>query len=315
MAEITVTLRDGLGNARVGWTVQVRSSDGVSIISTTANGSVVDNGNGSYVTNNAPPAGVYDIYACVAGGTPALISGYNNIHHVEFPLPESLGGTGASDLSTLSAALGLEIGVDVQEHSVYFDQMSTSLDILHGLDVDGIAAYDHSSNAAAFVSTSTARTALGLTDSNATRQLLGVEIGVNVEAWSRNLDYLAAADSGLGGASGFYYYDGGTSEPTTLKAVDARTALELGTSATVDSTTSGEASKIVKTNANTSVTVPAAPNAITANASTLNQLFTRQTGNTTTGTFAVFMVVITGVSGGNYVYGLKEIHSASWGGA
>jgi len=312
MAEITATIRDTQGNAKVGWTVQVRLSNGTTIISTTEDGTMSDQGNGSYVTTNSPPAQTYDIYACASGGTPTLVKGYDNFRHLEYPLPETMGGTGFTSLQNLPAEIGLEIGADVQAHSTRLDTIVASIEALNLVNADGLAVYDQANDTAAFATAASARTVLGLTDSNASRQLLGVEIGVDVQAHSAFLDDVATAmdaaaeDKVLGVSSG---------SGTAWTGTEARTILGLGTSATIDSTTSGEANKMVKVSSKGSITIPLSNATISADASTLGHTFQVLTGNATTGTFIVKTVVITGESGGNYTYGFHEIYSSSWGGA
>lgn len=428
MAEITATLRDNSGNAKVGWTVQFRLSAGGAVVSTTADGTIDDKGNGSYVSNNSPAAGEYDVYACESGGTPALIKGYDNIRHVEFPLPEDMGGTGLTSLSGLGAAAGLEIGVDVQEYSDRLQTLVASVEAFNIANQDAIPVYAQAGDVCSFVNVAAARTLmnlddsngareslglaigtdvqeqsailqtlhddisantgvkfininnavssletasdtrdnlglgtaavenwdteidnlvaipsdlggldgfvvhesgvgiagatpaeartmLGLTDSNGSRQLLGVEIGVDVQAYSSKLTTLASNIADTPEDPGFLVVNGAGVDPDIVSASSARTHLGLGTSATVDTTISGEANKVVKVAPKGAIVVPMSDGTITAAANTLGNIFQVLTGDTTTGTYRVDMVVITGVSGGNYTYGFETLYSASWGGA
>lgn len=427
MAEITATLRDNSGNAKVGWTVQFRLSAGGAVVSTTADGTIDDKGNGSYVSNNSPAAGEYDVYACESGGTPALVKGYDNIRHVEFPLPEDMGGTGLTSLSGLGAAAGLEIGVDVQEYSDRLQTLVASVEAFNIANQDAIPVYAQAGDVCSFVNVAAARTlmglddsdaarqslgldigadvqahhtaldelsaavdtppaiesflvasdgtvelrdaadtrlALGLDDSDAARQSLGLEIGVDVqeqstvlqtlndditgyagtngfvninagvvsvktaantrtalglgsaalEAWDNELDNFIGIPAALGGLDGFVVHEQGVGIAGATPS-ESRTILGLGTSATVDTTISGEANKVVKVAPKGAIVVPMSDGTITAAANTLGNIFQVLTGNTTTGTYRVDMVVITGVSGGNYTYGFETLYSASWGGA
>ena len=311
MANMSITLRDTSGNAIVGWTVQFRLVSSGAVVSTTANGSVVDNANGSYTTNNDPDTGTYAVYACASGGTPALIGGYSEVRHFEFPLEQEFGGTARENASDARTALGLEIGADIQAHSDYLDDAVTSATALNIVNEDGIAAYDSGTDTVAFIPPALARTVLELTDSNATRALLGLEIGVDVQAYGSALESL---DTKVSAATTDVFVTAASGTASTLEPSNARTTLGLGTSATVDTTDAGAINKIPIINSDSSITLPSSGTAISPAAPSLNRIQVVKTGDSTTGTYAIYINVITGASGGNYTYGRVTLYSSSWGG-
>jgi hypothetical protein len=301
MAQITKTLRDGSGNAMVGWTVQFRLASDHSIVCTTADSTITDLGNGSYISTNDPAAGTYEVYACASGGTPALIPGHDDFLHVALPLPVASGGTGSATAADARTALGLEAGATatlplslanggtastsasqarstlslvpgthVQEYSARLATLLTGVAGLDAVNSDGFCIYDTSDDLFGMETVANARTRLGLGDLYAENSPLPLD-------------------------------KGGTA---ATSASAARTSLGLGTIATFDYTKTGQAGKAMVIGEDGPVVMPTLAASVTANSDNKGKFFILETASS----FGLYMIVKTGAA----TYTGRAIFNYTW---
>jgi len=178
-------------------------------------------------------------------------------------LPVANGGTGSATAADARTALGVAIGTNVQAWDANLDQIA-ALAVTDGNFIVG--------NGTAWVAESgaTARTSLGLgslatastinndnwsgtdlavanggtgaSDATTARSNLGLVIGTNVQAWDTNLDQIAA----LAVTDGNFIVGNGSAWVAESGST-ARTSLGLGTSATVNTGTSGATIPLLST--------------------------------------------------------------------
>jgi hypothetical protein len=125
MAKFQFTLEDAAGTPITGDLVQVKDGSST-VVASTADLSLIDNGDGTYETSTDLSTGEYSVFL-----DSTLVPVLDEVAHVDpddtpdLPIGVIYGGTGATNITQARDNLGLTIGTLVQPYSSILDQMST----------------------------------------------------------------------------------------------------------------------------------------------------------------------------------------------
>jgi len=163
MAKLNVILRDAGGNSKSGYRVVIKDSGG-QIVADTNELTIIDNGDGTYVTSTDVDPGTYDVYYSPTGsGTLAPVPGYESFPFggaITGTIPIENGGTGADNITDAQTNLGVLIGTNVQAYSANLKDLDDSIALL-GVS-NGVAVYDGATETMSFIDIATGQAKLGL---------------------------------------------------------------------------------------------------------------------------------------------------------
>lgn len=164
MAKLNVILRDTGGNSKSGYRVVIKDSGG-QIVADTNELTIIDNGDGTYVTSTDVDPGTYDVYYSSTGsGALAPVPGYESFSFggaITGTISIENGGTGADNIIDAQANLGVLIGTNVQAYSSNLKNLDDSIALL-GVS-NGVAVYDGATETISFTDVATGQAKLGLT--------------------------------------------------------------------------------------------------------------------------------------------------------
>jgi hypothetical protein len=259
-----------------GQIVQVKATGTPNVVASTSNGTIVDNGDGSYTVLSLA-TGKYDWYRGSGAGT--IIASLTQDAHVDPADVDSALAlltvlNGGASAAVIRAALDVEAGVDLMAYSARFQTLKAFIDAMsHATDI--FPYYDQDTDAWIAATAAAMRTALGLA------------IGTNVQAYDADLTTLGAGGAG------------------------ARTFLGLGTAATYDATGTGEPGKAVTVTLDNAIVLPHSDTAITPGASHVGKLFIVETGDVASGSWTLYVIHKTS-NGLAYQYGATKLVEKSW---
>lgn len=225
-AKLSWTIENAAGEPQDGLTLQLKVAGTSTVVASTTAGTILDNGDGSYITSDHLASGEYSVYSGSGSGTlvPALAY-LSHVDPVDVPtgLPVALteGGTGATTASAARTNLGLAIGSQVQGWNAHLDRWNTLSAAALAGSADYFPYWNTTTDAWTNATASAARTALGLS------------IGLHVQAYDADLTTLGALGSGARAALELtpgVHVQTYSANLTTLAAggSDARTFLGLG---------------------------------------------------------------------------------------
>lgn len=240
-AKLTFTLLDAAGAPDPGQTVQVKIAGTSTVVARTSDSTLVDNGDGTYVTASTLANGSYSVYT--GSGSGAINKGLTALQHIDsasvpssLPVPVAEGGTGATTAAAARTALGVAIGTNVQAYDPYLTSAGSMLAWWFGHDDDGPTLLFLDDGAYGAYSGSAARSALGLgsaavedaSEDGESSKLVKVRADgswkppvrtSHLSAVSANAGFMYRMRNVAGGTEGIYYIGQTASTPDTYGVI------------------------------------------------------------------------------------------------